>query len=314
LKELFGVDTAEKTVSFGEGESLKLPAISHGIFAPDCGTMSPSKLFDYYEKQFVKMGGELLYRTKVEKLLLSHAGSEDDFGADNHANNNNKYDYGMEENIRFTGLKTIDGVVKCSRVCLAAGTWTNFLTDPIGIDSHIKPKKRQLFNITIDATRHPMGYANKEERFPIFILPPDGIYVKPLRMRGNFIIGWADDLGRAFGFEDEPVAEPDFFVKYINPILTAYLPWLEGAELKHSWAGQYHYNTLDGNPYIFNRKNLTVVAGASGSGIMKADAIGKIAAAKILGNDKPDLLDGVDFPVDALGFENRLVVLEKLII
>ena len=188
------------------------------------------------------------------------------------------------------------------------------LTDPLGIDVHMKPKTRQLFNVVVDTEKQPRGFINKEERYPIFVLPPDGLYVKPLRMRGNFIVGWADDLGRAFGFSEDPQAEPEFYDKYINPILTSYLPWFEGAELKHSWAGQYHYNTLDGNPFIFNVRNMSCVVGASGSGVMKAEAIGKITAAKVLEKEKPDLMEGVDFPIDALGFDTRLVVKEQLII
>jgi glycine/D-amino acid oxidase-like deaminating enzyme len=312
LTDMFGCDPSERTVEVGGEMDLKLPKIEHAIFGPDCGTLSPAKLFEYYERKFKEMGGELLYRTKVEKILFERSQVEPE--PHDKTDSNHKIDFGLERSLHFTGLRTVDGIVKADKICLAAGTWTNLLTDPLGIDVHMKPKSRQLFNVVIEPDKQPKGFINKEERFPIFVLPPDGIYVKPLRMRGNFIIGWADDLGRSFGFEEEPKADFEFFQKYINPALTAYLPWFEGAEIKHSWAGQYHYNTLDGNPFVFNTRNLTCVVGASGSGVMKADAIGKITAAKVLEKDKPDLMEGVDFPIDALGFDTRLVVKEQLII
>ena len=312
LADMFACDTSAKTVNVGEETDLKLPSIEHAIFGPECGTMSPAKLFEYYESEFKDMGGEMLYRTKVEKILFERTREEPE--PYEVPDENTRTDYGLEKALHFTGLRTVDGTVKADKICLAAGTWTNMLTDPLGIDVHMKPKTRQLFNVVVDTEKQPRGFINKEERYPIFVLPPDGLYVKPLRMRGNFIVGWADDLGRAFGFSEDPQAEPEFYDKYINPILTSYLPWFEGAELKHSWAGQYHYNTLDGNPFIFNVRNMSCVVGASGSGVMKAEAIGKITAAKVLEKEKPDLMEGVDFPIDALGFDTRLVVKEQLII
>lgn len=312
LKELFRCEPKPDSVSTGGSTEIRLPEIEHGILAPAAGTLSPAKLFSFYEKKFKEAGGEIVYRTKVEELTY-HRPVEKKPGAENEADSVQP-EYGIENNYCFDGVRASDGVIKADKIVLATGTWTNFLTDPLGIDVHIKPKTRQLFNIAIPKNEHPMGYANKEERFPVFILPPDGIFIKPLRMRGNYIVGWADDFGRPFVFEDEPKPEQEFFNNYIHPVLTAYFPWLKNAEVKHSWAGQYHYNTLDGNPFIFNVRNLTVVAGASGSGIMKAEAIGKITASKTLGMDKPELLKDAEFPVDSLGIKHRVVIKETMII
>ena len=81
-----------------------------------------------------------------------------------------------------------------------------------------------------------------------------------------------------------------------------------------SWAGQCHNNTLDGNPYVSRRSNLTVVAGASGSGIMKCDAIDRVVAALHLGMESAELFGGGSFEVAALGVEHRRVEPEALLL
>jgi glycine/D-amino acid oxidase-like deaminating enzyme len=312
LVDLFGVNPSASTVTVGEETIIDLPELKQGFFAPDSGTLSPSKLYNHYEEQFKAMGGETLFMTNVERLLSDRSTPEKE--DDGNTVTNSDVKFGLEENFRFTGLHTGDGVIKADKICLAAGTWTNAITDPLGIDSHIKPKTRQLFNVIVKPFNLPKGFVNQTERFPVFVMPPDGIFLKPLRLRGNFIVGWADELGRKFEFEAEPEADPAFFDQYLRPVINAYLPWTKDAELKHQWAGQYHYNTIDGNPFIFNTKNLTVVAGASGSGIMKAHAIGQLTAAKVLGNNLPELIPGSQFPLDTLGFEKRLISKERLII
>jgi glycine/D-amino acid oxidase-like deaminating enzyme len=128
------------------------------------------------------------------------------------------------------------------------------------------------------------------------------------------LAGCADDLGRPFELEDDPQPETGFLDEQIRPVVEAYLPAMAGAGTKVSWAGQYHYNTIDGNPYIFRESNVTVVAGASGSGIMKADAIGRVAAAAHLGEVWAELWDGNRIYVPHLGLRGRKVEHEALII
>ena len=57
-----------------------------------------------------------------------------------------------------------------------------------------------------------------------------------------------------------------------------------------------------------------VVGGASGSGIMKADAMGRIAAALYSGEEYALLYDGEKFRVSDLGLRDRRVEPEKLVI
>jgi len=59
---------------------------------------------------------------------------------------------------------------------------------------------------------------------------------------------------------------------------------------------------------------LIVVGGASGSGIMKADSTGRIAAALYKGEEYAVLYGGREFKVSDLSLKERKVEREKLII
>ncbi|EQD70982.1 sarcosine oxidase related protein, partial [mine drainage metagenome] len=74
------------------------------------------------------------------------------------------------------------------------------------------------------------------------------------------------------------------------------------------------YNTADMTPTIFKELNLTVISGTSGSGIMKADAIGRIAAATFSGLDKAKLFGNLDFNVSDIGVTRRKARMEQMIL
>jgi len=60
--------------------------------------------------------------------------------------------------------------------------------------------------------------------------------------------------------------------------------------------------------------NITWAGGTSGSGIMKADAIGRIAAAKVTGKDEVELADGSRFGVSRISLRERAVENEEFTI
>ncbi len=67
-------------------------------------------------------------------------------------------------------------------------------------------------------------------------------------------------------------------------------------------------------PVIESVANLTWVGGTSGSGIMKADAVGRISAAGLQGKEEAVLADGTRFEVSKLSLRRRDVEREELII
>lgn len=155
------------------------------------------------------------------------------------------------------------------------------------------------------------------------ILPTASVYIKPILRRGLLLAGCADDLGRPFELPYAPVEsarpEESYFRSVIEPILRAAFPRLAAAcpgplPLDTSWAGHYDYYWPDRNPVVELVGDLLWVGGSSGSGIMKADAIGRIAAARARGEDRAELADGCDFRISDLSLRARAVAAERLVL
>ena len=53
-----------------EAELLGLPDIHYGVYGVKCGSLDPDSLVRCYEQEFLKLGGEILYNTEVQCLLL----------------------------------------------------------------------------------------------------------------------------------------------------------------------------------------------------------------------------------------------------
>jgi glycine/D-amino acid oxidase-like deaminating enzyme len=76
-------------------------------------------------------------------------------------------------------------------------------------------------------------------------------------------------------------------------------------------------NTVDKNPVVFKPngiKGLVTVTSGSGSGIMKADAVGRIAEALYRDQEYAELFGDVKFKVSRLGLAERDVDKEYFII
>jgi FAD-dependent oxidoreductase domain-containing protein 1 len=80
------------------------------------------------------------------------------------------------------------------------------------------------------------------------------------------------------------------------------------------WAGHYSYNTIDKTHYVFREGNLIVATGSSGSGIMKADAVGRVVSSLYSGRKKTTLYDGSSIQTGDLGVEGRRVSAEHMVI
>lgn len=97
------------------------------------------------------------------------------------------------------------------------------------------------------------------------------------------------------------MAEDDFYAYNMYPVISHYFTCLEETRAFNKWAGHYDLNTIDGSPYIFEDSGLIVAGGTSGSGMMKADAIGRIVAAAQVRKDIATLDGGKHFRVAKLG-------------
>ncbi|MBD3190575.1 MAG: FAD-dependent oxidoreductase [Candidatus Heimdallarchaeota archaeon] len=268
------------------------------LFGHRCGALSATNLARYYANEFQQLGGNISLKTKITTIHLTEK---------NHR-------YPPWKDIRINSISDQrNKKYSANKYVFATGAWTNETLQPIGIASHIYPKKRQLFAVKIQEPNQIVK--DSSVKVPILILPTGGVYLKPILEKGLIVIGCADDLGNPFQRNEEPpVAEEDYFREVIEPVLNHYFPKLTDYELFSKWAGYYAYYWPDYNPVIEQVANIQWVSGTSGSGIMKADAIGRIAAAKAFGKEQAILYDGTKFPVASLSLKKRVVDEEKLVI
>jgi FAD-dependent oxidoreductase domain-containing protein 1 len=280
---------------------LGLENIHKGLLGTKCGELDQSELVKFYEEEFERRGGKTFFDTKVHGLIVT---PKNDFGGPPF----------VWQNPRINGVSTENGEIYGDRIVLATGAYSHELLDPIGIDSYCRPKKRQLFQLQGPDLRELLyvkGF-NEEGILPFTILPRSGVYVKPDETGKGFWTGCADDLGRPFSLDVTP--EKSFYEFNIRPILTKYLPQFESARIANKLAGLYACNTIDGNPYVFERNGLIIVSGCSGSGIMKADAVGRIVDALYRRKGEAELYGNVKFKVSDIDIEKRNVENEEFTI
>ena len=293
-----------------EAEFMGLPNVDYGLFVPRAGAIDVDALVRFYEASFLKLGGEVIYNTEVKRLLLKP-----------------KRPLGIPgepfiwQDAIVRGIETSSGEVRAKKVIIAAGAWSHKLLSPIGLECFFRPKKRQIFSIRVagrpelERLLWARGF-NEEGCMPFTILPRPRIYLKPAPEEGAIWLSFADELGRPFEEDPElePAPEPEFYEYGLYQVAVKYFPQLEGCRPDAAWAGYYAENPIDHQPVIFEEAGVIVVGGASGSGIMKADAIGRIAAALYSGQEEAELFGGEMFRVSDLSIRERRVEPEELVI
>lgn len=294
-------------VSPGQDNSglMSLPDIEIAALGQNCGIIDPDLVCNYYYEELKKMGVNFSFNTEVLEVRLSPV---------------NPLDYPGEpflwQDKTISLLRTNRGEFIADRYLLATDVWTTALTDPLGIDSHIRPKKRQVFQVSGERVRDVVlsSHFTEEGIFPFTILPKDGVYLRPAAKEKSFWVGVADDIGRDFSFSETPEAEDDFYNMSLYQVARSYFPVLEGSRVTAKWAGYYSYNTIDKTPFIFTSMNLIIATGTSGSGILKGDGIGRYSEAVFSGREKAKMYNGAEIDTSSLGVDYRMIDKEKIIL
>lgn len=290
-----------------EAQMMNLGNVHKGIVIPKAGLIDVDSLVKFYESEFLKIGGRIQYNTKVEEITVEA-----------------RLPLGMPSEPYFwqdttvTGVKTNRGPIKAEKTIVAVGAWAAQLLDPLGIECFIKAKKRQIFSVKAKTDLLKKLLFSKEFTdagcLPFTIVPKPSAYIRPAPEEDALWLAYADEFPRAFKIEDDPQPEEDYYKFGLYQVLAKYFPQLTGCQPFSAFAGLYEINTLDGQPLIFEENNVMVVGGASGSGILKADAIGRIATA-LYNNEEYALLYGdKKFKVSDLGLKNRNIEPERLVI
>jgi glycine/D-amino acid oxidase-like deaminating enzyme len=261
----------------------------------------------FYESEFLRLGGKIQYNTKVEKVMVEP-----------------RQPLGMPgepyfwQDARAVGVETNRGSIRAKRTIIAAGAWASQLLDPVGVECFIKARKRQVFSIKANTNGLKKLLTSREFTeagcLPFTILPKPSAYIRPAPEEDALWLAYADEFPRAFKIEDEPEPEDNYYQYGLYQVMMKYFPQFNGCQPFSAFAGLYEINSLDGQPVIFEENDLMVVGGASGSGILKADAIGRIATALYNGEQFAELYGGAKFKVSDLGLRNRSVEPERLVI
>lgn len=285
-----------------EAELLNVKSIDYGIFGFKCGYMDADKLAYYYRDRIREMGGDFQFNTRVERIIVE---PEVKLGIPREPR--------AWQKVKFPGVETNKGTMRARNLVIAAGGWTHLLLDPLGIDCISKPKKRQIFTVRPrteeqKALLYTQGF-NEEGVLPFTILPTEH-YIRADKRDGTLWLALSDEV-RPFSTDDEP--EETFYYDSIYPVIVKYFPQLEGARVDNMWAGLYMINSVDHNPVVFRRANMVVATGDSGSGIMKGDAVGRIAAALIQGKREAELFGGGKIAADKLEVIGRALEPEEFV-
>ncbi|MDG6990451.1 MAG: FAD-binding oxidoreductase [Nitrososphaerota archaeon] len=304
LRMLPGMGTALRADA--GARMMGLPDVDGAVFGLKCGRLDPDRLLRFYSSEFVKAGGRFAFNSEVKSLLL---GPSKRLGIEGEPL--------VWQDARIEGVSLAGAgqeALFADTVVIAGGAWLNELLEPIGIDGHVKAKKRQLFSVHAEGSDmrrllRVKGF-NSLGLAPMVILPRAGVHFKPVGEEDCFWVGCEDEINRPFidlpGHDLEGYrAEPEYYQRGVLPVLSAYFPCFQSAGMKAMWAGLYAYNTLDNLPFVFRNQNLIVVGGDSGSGIMKGDSLGRVVDAVYRGEEEAGLYGDVGYDVSKLGFEKR---------
>ena len=310
---VLSLDEVKETVpclvpEFGDDEEAELLGIEDvavGVFGEKCGGLDADALVRAYEEEFVKLGGEVMYNTEATKLILRPV---EELGLPGEP-------FVWQDTV-VVGAETSKGEILAEKTLVAAGVWAQLLLDPLGLDSFQRPKKRQIFAFK-DSKLEPFFRVeglNKDGVIPLTILPKANILFRPELSEGSIWLACADNLGRRFELEDDPQPEEDYYTNNIYHVLVKYFPCFEDVRPMNMWAGQYAINSLDETPVLYEAPGLCYVGAASGSGIMKADSLGRIVDALVAGEAEAELFGGRKFPVADLGVRHRHIEHEMFVI
>lgn len=290
-----------------EAAMMNLGDVYKGILIPKAGLIDVDSLVKFYETQFLRSGGQIQYNTAVKNLVVEP----------NRPLGMPGEPYFWQDS-SITAIETNRGVIKAKKIIVAAGAWASQLLDSVGIECFIKAKKRQIFSVKANTEGLKKLLFCKEFSnagcLPFTILPKLAAYIRPAPEEEALWLAYADEFPRAFKIEDDPQPEDNYYQYGLYQVMVKYFRQLTDCQPFSSFAGLYEINTIDGQPLIFEQNGVMVVGGASGSGILKADAIGRIATALYNGEEYAFLYGDKKFKVAELGIKNRNVEPEKLVI
>jgi glycine/D-amino acid oxidase-like deaminating enzyme len=288
-----------------QSKLMGLKSVEKGLHGLDCGIVAPELIVKFYDTELRKMGVEFLFGAEAESI---HLGAKQSLGVPGEPF--------LWQDKLIKEVETSLGTFSAENYLIAAGIRTPLLLDPIGIDCMIRPRKNNVFQLrgkSLDRLLATKGF-NEQNTTPFTVLPGGRIYFRPIPKERSLWAASAPGLGQPFKFEEEPSADEAFYSHNIYPVLSEYYPCFTNLRPVNMWAGSYDVNSLDGTPIIEKVANCIITTGMSGSGIMKADAVGRVAAAVLDNKEEATLFGNRKISTARLGLANRDVGKEEFVI
>ena len=301
------LDMQTDFASDDEATMMGLANVHKGVLIPKAGLIDVDSLVEFYETEFLRLGGKIQYNTAAKNLIVE---PRQPLGTPGEP-------YFWQDAI-VAGVETNRGAIRAGKTIVAAGAWSSQLLDGVGIECFVKAKKRQIFSVKAKTEALRKLLFNSEFTdagcLPFTILPKPTAYIRPAPEEDALWLAYADEFPRAFKVEDDPQPEDNYYQYGLYQVMVKYFRQFSDCQPFSSFAGLYEINTVDGQPVIFEENGVMMAGGASGSGILKADAIGRIATA-VYNNEEYAMLYGdKKFKVSELSIKNRNVEPEKLVI
>jgi len=297
-----------------EQSLLSLEPIEVGVLGRNCGILDIEKLSSFYYEQCKELGVEFKFDSEVKDLKISPTDPTGYPG-----------EPFLWQNKVVSSVATKNQEFASRAFVFTMGAWTGKLLDRIGVDSHMRPKKRFVYQIGGSGIKdiiHNSFGLNDESVFPFTIFPSHGVYIRPYPQNSTFWVSTSgttsdQEIGETFSYDSMDNIEyvyptEEYFNYNILPILRAYLKELDNFKISSSWTGYYSLNTQDKTPYIFKFLNSVVATGGSGAGLMKSDSIGRIVSSILLDEETTELFDHSRVTNGAIGIIDRDVGIESL--
>ncbi len=318
-----------------EGDAASPPdPIAGGLFGRNCGAVAPEMLAAFYAREARRRGVEFAFDTVVQRLsfegreeILLHEPSKMPFA----------FQQSMRGRLRISRVAFGDGrSVRADTVIVAGGAWSAKILDPLGYATACSPRRQILFAVSgpvIDQLLawqppvQPIDRPGGRTRFP-FVILPSGITLKPIFPQRHLWVGFCDTVAHPIGTLEDPgrdgrldynmaaLGDRDAYVTDVLPALSPYFPGFDtsGVRLENSWGGYYNFSP-EGAPVLTEETfGVIFVGGDSGSGVMKADSLGRLVAARYEGRRDTTLFSGETYRLDRLSLAHRSVAEEKLIL
>lgn len=234
------------------GENLKqrepglAPTVTAAIYNADEPQVNATKLVSAYHRAAANKGVTFLAQRQVSGLL--------------------------RQGRKVVGVATAQGDIACGSLVIAAGAWSAFCCDWLGVALAVRPLRGQSLALQLATPLH-------------HILFGEGIYMAP-KMDGSVIVGATQEEA---GFD--ATITPEGIASLMRAV-EAVAPSLATSAVKSAWAG-LRPRTPDRRPIIGllpGWENVVIASGHGGFGMLLSSVTGQTVAEFIVTGQIPSVI------------------------